>query len=118
MGARSTKIFNEYTVDNSGAHYSAKISLVHSTTFTWTGFLDSALSAATVTLWVTDIEKPRENNDADWVEVTGTYTMPDLTTAKQALTFSDAGYRWARFKIASVTGTQTLNAYSTIGKNR
>ena len=77
--------------------------------FVWTG-----TPTSTVTLWATCMEKPSLTDDTDWVDVTGTLTMPAPagSASKAMVNVGNTGAYQYRFKVVTASGSGTMKIYA------
>lgn len=75
--------------------------------YVWTGTL-----GATATIWASDLDKPTEADDTDWVQVTDvTLTNPTSGGGKFAQVVGNANHKWYRLKFASPSGSGNLTVH-------
>lgn len=107
----STHLGRTLDTSASATEYSLPFSIsegsVWSAHFIWTG---SSLTTV-VTLWATNNPNASLTDDTDWVDVTGTLTMPTITTSssgKNLYSFGNDGAYKHRFKYATSNGTGVM----------
>lgn len=97
----SVKLIDAATATSTGEKHGA---WTHRQTYQATGFTTAGAGAATVQIWVSDVDNPSTATDVDWV-LLATISLTLATTSSTDGAASEAAWRWRRAKVSAISGT-------------